>query len=77
MLNSAPAQCRSCQRLQRRGGIVLPAVMSCTRLETGEAGEIMGRMLQVFAADDRCPEHSPYDSHPDCYFSQDLDPEVS
>ena len=29
---------------------------------------------QVFAADGRCPEHAPYDFHPDTYLSEDLEP---
>lgn len=48
--------------------------MQCVRLEEGETAQVVVRMLQVFAADGHCPEHVPYDLHPDTYLSEDLDP---
>ena len=74
MLKASPEQCRSCRLHQRRGGTVLPAEMQCVRLEDSETAQVVGRMLQVFAADGRCPEHAPYDFHPDTYLSEDLEP---
>lgn len=74
MLKAVSEQCRSCTHHQRRGGIILPAKMQCTRIEDGETAQVVARMLQVFAADGRCPEHAPYVFHPDTYLSEDLEP---
>ena len=74
MLKAVSGQCKSCTHHQRRGGVILPAEMQCVRLEEGETAQIVARMLQVFAADGRCPEHTPYTFHPDTCLSEDLDP---
>ncbi len=74
MLKSVSVQCRSCRLHQRRGGTVLPAEMQCVRLEDSETAQVVTRMLQVFAADGRCPEHAPFEYHPDAYLSEDLEP---
>ena len=74
MLKAVSEQCRSRRLHQRRGGTVLPAEMQCVRLEGNETAQVVARMLQVFAADGRCPEHVPYEFHPDAYLSEDLEP---
>ncbi len=74
MLKAVSAQCRTCTHHQRRGGIVLPAQMQCVRLEDSETAQVVVRMLQLFAAEGRCPEHTPYAFHRDTYLSDDLTP---
>ena len=71
---TSPVQCKGCRHLQRRGGIVLPAELLCTAAEGSQNGELLGKMLQVFAADGRCPSHDALlATHPDCYLSEDLE----
>lgn len=70
-----PEQCRGCRHLQRRGGAVLPPSLDCVVVDEANAlSSTIGRMLQAFASDGRCPEAAPYDVQPDSYLSEDLIP---
>lgn len=74
MLKCHP-QCRGCQHLQRRGGTVSAPELVCVAAgEKHELRSVVGRMLQVFASEERCPEFLPYEKHPDTYPSEDLLP---
>jgi hypothetical protein len=62
--------------LQRRGGIILPATISCTAFEDERMGPrallVTIASARALAARNRCPVYSPPTLHPDCYLSEDL-----
>ena len=61
MLTTPPALCQACRFLEGRGGVVLQARNGCGRLGDNEIGAVMGRMLQIFAKEGRCPEYELLD----------------
>ena len=69
-----PIQCSTCHHYQRRGGIVFLPEMTCVRLEGSETAEVLCRVLQALAAEQRCPDCKPYKAEPGAYISEDLNP---
>jgi len=69
-------QCTTCQHLQRRGGIIIPATISCTAFEDECLGPrsllVTIASAKALAARNRCPVYSPPVLYPDCYRAEDL-----
>lgn len=56
--------CQACRFLKARN--------ACGRLGDSEIGAVMGRMLQMFAKEGRCPEHELLDDNSGAKLPQDL-----
>ena len=71
-------QCSTCEHLQRRGGIILPATIACTAFEDERlpprALAVTIASAQALAGRNRCPVYSPPKLYPDAYRAEDLPP---